>query len=56
MAKRGDMELTLYGGGNRRAQAVWLRRLADVLDREAAADGEPDLDPVEGFDVDKREW
>jgi hypothetical protein len=51
MPKRNDTEITLYAGGNLRAQAAWLRGLADVLDRQAAVDGDVDLEPIEGYDV-----
>ena len=37
---RLDTHLTIYGSGNRWAQAEWLRRLADVLERQAERDGD----------------
>lgn len=42
---RGDITLHIYGKGNRWSQADWLRRLADVLEREALEDGDPPTDP-----------
>jgi hypothetical protein len=38
----GDVHLTIYAKGDRREQIDWLRRLADVLEREPDQSGDDD--------------